>query len=357
MPRLGARSLIEELLSVRDSNRHSRHRHMLLNRQFWATTAGIAVLVAALGTLFLPLGDAQPTRFELYLRDVLHFPLFGTVTAVLLALLRRVRPRWILAVGICGGVALLATAVEFVQPYVGRSASGRDLMLGLAGSLAVALFFVSQRNSVPVAWLAWPCRVAGMALIAVALSPFVPIGMDAFAATRQFPTLASFESRRELGRWQVNACEITRVRNHATAGEFALRVDVPRAVEYPGIFLQEALGNWTSMVELRADIYLASEHKRQLSLRIDDRYGFPPFEDRFQTQFVLKPGMNTVVVAKAELTTPRHRHLDLDNIVRLGFYLPRGKADETWFIDNVHLNLTGDAAGAAASPGGERFSP
>jgi hypothetical protein len=172
-----------------------------------ALIATAAVLTAAV-LLLVPLPDSWSGAWQGHLQDLGHVPLFAGLTIALHAGLRRPLYQCVL---IAVGLAALA---EVVQGAVGRSGSWPDLLRGALGALAGAALVrawaerrFANRLAIyllaVVALVAWPVLTAAPHLI------------DAAEGHRDFPTLAAFETDRELVRWVPWQATLDRVEGGA----------------------------------------------------------------------------------------------------------------------------------------------
>src|SRR5947209_2971532 len=105
--------------------------------------------------------------------DACHVPLFAVLTWLLVKLCPPVWQLWIVA-----GAIGVACGAELVQPFVGRSASWRDLVYGLIGvALATVWLRMESRRllrlSITALLIAWPVAQTG------------PVLIDAFQAWRE----------------------------------------------------------------------------------------------------------------------------------------------------------------------------
>jgi VanZ family protein len=300
------------------------------------------VLIASLSLLvfcfllFTPLPDNHGNRFLVYLQDFAHFPLFALMAWLLLFLLREkvVNPLWrgLQVVGVTLFAGLLA---EFIQPFVGRTAGGRDILLGLAGSVAAVSLDMARRSRTIVARV---LLVAMALLLAVAAAfPLILIHRDRQDARRDFPLLASFESRTELSRWAVNGCRVSRVPDHTTHGRWALKIEVENPDNYPGLFESDSMRNVSGIKQLCFDVFVPGDAPLKIWLRMDDRIN-PVYSDRFQDLRTLFPGTNTICIERAALgSTPSGRSLDLGRILSWGIFFDQAKPGETLYLDNVRV--------------------
>ncbi len=296
----------------------------------------ISILAALCVLLLVPLPEHHGDRWMVYLQDFAHFVLFALAVFLLVFLpggtcalsLRRA----VLIVAAALGIGLLA---EFVQPFVGRTAGARDVLLGVTGGVAAVCVCAALSKR------AWIMRVScgsiALALAFAAVLPLVLIRCDRQAARRAFPLLASFESRAEIGRWSVNGCRVSRTRERATHGNWTLKIEVEKPDNYPGIFLTDSVLDLSHMRRLCFDAHVPGPTPLKIWLRIDDRMD-PVYTERFQDFRTLFPGTNTLCVERAIAeSTPSGRSLDLGRIHSLGLFFDQAKPGDILYIDNVRV--------------------
>ena len=204
-------------------------------RKQWLTVGALCV-----GAFFLPIRFETDALFYIHLMDAAHLPVFIALTLFAHAYWPwEVAPcrRRLLAAGSMAGIS---AAIEIIQPLTGRSESFTDFVNGMMGILLALVLLASRRKL-------WALPLA-VACVAVALQP----AWREFAGMRwraaHFPLLADFETDDELRLWIGNGLgnvrnddtAIERVRQHATRGEWALRV-VTTVSQWPGVRLLSEL--------------------------------------------------------------------------------------------------------------------
>ncbi len=302
----------------------------------------VALILLGLGLLFLPGVERPADRLAVYLRDLLHVVLFAALALLMLVAWPRRRGSFRVAAAVVAVCTALAAGAELLQPLTGRDRELGDALLGVAGCLiAVCWHGAAGRVSrgVRVALVA-----AGMIVLSAVLLPAWVIVDDRMDAHRDFPVLASFESRAELGRWTANGCRIGRALRHATEGRFSLDLEVVDPGEYPGVFLVDMPRDWSRFQQLCADLYLDGSEPRDVWLRIDDRDN-PSYAERFQTMFHLLPGSNRVCLLRRHYgVATGGRPLDLDGVTACGVFFAHGRVGDRLYIDHLVLSLPEDAA-------------
>jgi hypothetical protein len=204
----------------------------------------------------------------------------------------------------------------------------------MCGATAGALLLVASRSPAAVRLLPW---IAGAALLGTAAWTPAATILDVRAQREAFPSLGSFESRQELGRWSVEKATMALDARHATEGRHSLRLALEPG-EYPGIELDEPPEDWSGLEELRFDVHLEGHDPLDLSIRIIDADHDGRFEDRFNGVAPLRAGPNRVRVPLDEVRRgPMSRTLDLHRVRGLMLFVPGLTSPRTLFLDDVRL--------------------
>src|SRR5438874_6511647 len=154
--------------------------HSASRRPVATGLAAAAILLVAAALRLLPLDNSYRALWYGAAMDACHVPLFAVLTWLLGKLCPPKWWPWIVA-----GAIGMACGAELVQPFVGRSASWRDLVYGLIGVALAAVWLRAEspwllRSALTVLLIAWPAAQTG------------PVLIDAFQAWREFPVLADF---------------------------------------------------------------------------------------------------------------------------------------------------------------------
>ncbi len=151
-------------------------------------------------------------------------------------------------------------------------------------------------------------------------------------------TLFDFEKESDLDllRWKCGTM-MERDRQHATSGQYSLRLEMYGNDEYQG-FAAGIIQSWSGAGKLLVDVYNPARSEMTLSYRIDDRKDDPPYADRANGRFVVLPGENTFSLDIATMRTSGGvRQLDLDRICALLFFVHRPEEKITLYLDNIRL--------------------
>jgi hypothetical protein len=173
--------------------------------------AALVVFVSAAVLLLAPLPIGLRTGWQAKLLDFGHVPLFAVLVVALRGGLS-LRLGWSVLIAVA-----TAGLVEVIQPAVGRTGDWSDLAYGalgaLAGAAGVRAVECRDRRAVAVGYLLFAA-----ALVAWPVAEVAPHLADAVEAHRAFPVLASFQTDRELLRWERRQAEFTRVPDPARSG-------------------------------------------------------------------------------------------------------------------------------------------
>ncbi len=291
----------------------------------WSRILALLGLVAVLLSLLVPGVSAPPGRLMAALESFTHVPLFALLMAGLLWLLpEKGTPRWLVVFS----AVLLPVLVEGLQWLTGRSARVEDFLPGWLGGGMVVLGWSAR---------GWAHRRWAGGLVALmgiwAAAPLALVVADMGRARSDFPLLASFESRLEMGRWVEQGCQMERTTEGATHGRYAAKLVVEGDDEYPGFFLVDAPRDWTGLKRLCFDVWNPGERPLFFWFRLDDRPGNPPYAQRCQERFEVVPGRQTLCLEAERFRAPSGRPLDLTCLHSAGFFFDGAKSGDVLYFD------------------------
>jgi hypothetical protein len=108
---------------------------------------------------------------------------------------------------------------------------------------------------------------------------------------------------------------------------------------YPGISFIDIPKDWRCFSGLAVSFFNPGAEDVRLALRIDDREEAPEYEDRVNSGFVLKPGMNRIRIPFESLMCPSGRRLDLSHIFSVMFFCVNPDSVVVLYVDEVRLVL------------------
>ncbi len=150
--------------------------------------------------------------------------------------------------------------------------------------------------------------------------------------------LLNFESDKQLDElgWKCGT-NYERSQEHVTSGRYSLKMEMYPRVIWPG-FSKIIKNSWAGYNYLSLNIFNPAPDPIQISYRIDDRRETPPYADRANGRFLLKPGTNTIILNLKELkTSDGKRHLDLSEICSFLLFLHQPQKKITLYMDDLIL--------------------
>lgn len=292
-----------------------------------------ALAVGALLTVPVP----SRSREVHALMDLAHAPTFGVLALVVLAAVRGRFPRsprrdgpavWV-------AVTLFGGAMELAQALSGRHPSWHDALANALGAAAFLVFAAYRSAPTPGRRLA--LAAAGSALLALPSAPPLLTLADAGLQARDFPLLASFENPTELSRWDFGDCRAARTRDHATDGDWALRLGLGPGL-YPSATLTWPARDWSGRAALTFDADLSPGPPLDLVVKIEGLPAGRRAAARFERVVRLRPGPQRVRIDLSDAAdAPAGRRLDLRRVGRLQFFAVALRSTRVLFLDEVRL--------------------
>lgn len=287
----------------------------------------VSVLVIAVVGLLVPVPFTG--RLAVAVGDLVHAPLFGGITLIVLWLLERFRPMsgrsdsdvmrrsLLVFISLCA----FGSVMELVQQWMGRHAAIHDAVSNAIGVFAAILCYWSfrlARRRPDVRWLPRTLLLTAGFLLSIAWWTPMTILRDVIAVRRNFPLLASFESPVELQRFYFRECKPRLTRRDATEGQFAMEV-IYAPAQYPAATLIELCPDWSAMKALEMDVTLDESYSKpglRFVVKVIDSLHANDHADTFHRIFELRPGEPTHIRIEREdlVKGPQTRDLDLTKI-------------------------------------------
>ena len=169
---------------------------------------------------------------------------------------------------------------------------------------------------------------------------FVGVIRNSFASTnsRYSSVLFDFESEEELNRlnWECHKWFELSDRN-ATSGRYSLKVSLPQG-RYPGINFEEIKSDWSNHHYLKMDVFNPSNEEFNFHVRIDDNKSGWEYANRFDLNFKLTPGMNSISIPTDSIRTNiNHRPMNFKRIKRMMVFIPDNLKTREIYLDNIRL--------------------
>jgi hypothetical protein len=108
---------------------------------------------------------------------------------------------------------------------------------------------------------------------------------------------------------------------------------------YPGISFSHIYGDWSDYTNLRIDVYSSHSGSLPIVLRIHDTLHNNDFDDRYNRQLLIQPGVNRIDIdLNAVRTAPQTRPMQMDNIASMALFTVSPEAPLEIYLDNIHLS-------------------
>lgn len=273
-----------------------------------------------------------------------HIPLFAIVAAMVLWSLDRnyhfhTRGKtYVLAFILSAGFALASEIIQQFTPE--RTFQFGDILNDLIGSGSLLLVSYQYTRRLARRTRASMIAVVIISLLAASM-PVLAAAAEEMRTMREFPLIASFETRLELKRWVPKEGVLKRVEMHVTHGAHSLNVVFSPGL-YPGITMSNPPRNWQGYSTLTFDAYLEGKRSMALSVCINDREDIEKYEDRYNQTFILSPGPNVLTIPLVEVEhAPKGRLMNMKHISVLCFFSYKLKEVRTVYFDNFRLKRHG----------------
>ena len=226
-----------------------------------------------------------------------------------------------------GALIALSAGMEWLQSHLGRSAELLDWLYSCGGAACIC----------GTGRLPWRTGWRWLAVVVLGLFPLAwgrtLMGMEC----RAFPVLAQPGTLWAGRNWTLNGVQLST----ASGNEFQLEHESgDDEVSYPGIFRTPICSDWRGAQSLQTAIYWPEERSAIFAVRVDDRPGNPAYADRFQQEFAVTQGWNSVHIPARGLNyTSGGKSMQLDNIRNWGVFLVSGSPFDYFLLGVVRLEM------------------
>ena len=292
----------------------------------WKKRTAALGSVAALFLLLCPFPIPPEGLVWRALGGSAHVGLFAGLAWLVGRALPPARRGWILWTAL----VLFSAGVEWLQPHMGRSAELVDWLYGAGGAACIC-----------GTWhLRWPRGIRWAGVLALCLfSPVWELTMVRME-THAFPVLATPGDRWASRGWSLNGVRLSMVSGKEFRFSRTSRDGEGGPVSFPGVFRAPACPDWRGTKAFHADLFWPSGNSAVFAIRVDDRPGNPPYSERFQREFAVTQGWNSVEIPAEELDrTSGGRPLQLGMIRQWGVFLVSDIPFDYFLLGVVRLEL------------------
>lgn len=287
-----------------------------------AVLAGMASVVL----LLLPSPFPPVDRMGSAVSDSMHVALFSGLAWVWgrqMSARSRGWRLWVL-------LALFAAGMEWIQSFIGRSAEWMDGLYG-AGGAAIVCGSWPRGGPRAIRWVA----LAALCLFSPSWE-WTVLRMEG----RAFPALVAPGARWASRGWTRTGVRFSGMQDGGLRVEAIPAEGKTEAGAYPGIFRAPVHADWSRAQALRAALFWPVPEPAVMAIRVDDRSGNPPYAERFQKEFAVTQGWNSVRIPAEELRwTAGGRTMDLAHIRQWGVFLVSGAPLDYFLLGSVRLEL------------------
>lgn len=313
----------------------------------WSALAALLALV--LGVIKRPGGFFWSPLF-----DTAHVVLSGVAVVIGLRLAKRLLPQGLdgrLPYGlILACVVALGGCLEIYQLYGPGEASWGDLGRDMLGAFSTTLLAISFDSKFCASLsirlrtiVAWSLRLIAMVLLCSGAATLVDVTLALVHRARLFPSLCGFESRWDrpftitangaLLSFKTPPREFTRARGAAVG-----KVIFAGREAFPQFELRGGFGNWSAYETLAFEILSLEAEPVTLTLRVHDRNHTNEYSDRFNREFEVQPGQNSITVSIDDIrTAPARRTMDLGAIASVVLFADSPRRSFTLYFDEFRL--------------------
>lgn len=283
----------------------------------------------ALGLVILFLVPYPKLKYRYFfeaLSDALHFPLFILITLGFFYFFKEVKKTKLATI-----LLFLPALIELIQPLFGRGGSLIDLISGYLGMILVLSFsgiknlFIRLIIFLEILYFAF-------------LYIFLPLAVEYETLKVQeekFPIL--YDQSFDLAGFPPAMFWIpSAVCLECNSGNPSYVTTI--AHKYSGLEYKANGFDWSGYKKLIVKIDLLNTEETLINIRIDDEKKCKEFDDRYNGQFKLLKGQNTIEIPLSDVIhSPKNRLMDLSYVARMLIFVNPEENSHEFFIKEVSL--------------------
>ncbi len=279
-----------------------------------------------------------------------HTPLFGIIAISILGILTAIREtnnqrRWLDYLLAIIGASILGAAVEIAQIWTPGDADIGDLLRDVAGIVSFLGFYLLIDNRIKSIqgkpWRKLSILTVSILILGGAIYPVISLTVSYYERNRAFPQLIDFENRWENNFLKIRNVAWKRVDNTfdwpEAHGRKIAQITFYRAT-YPTFFIEEPYPDWSDFDTLSFGVYSTQDTTIRLTISIEDSGHNMKFEDRYNLNFKVLPGANSINISLTDIeNAPTKRTMQMNAIRAIHIFAYKPPAPFSVYFDNFRL--------------------
>lgn len=311
-----------------------------------ALTIIIASAILLIFTLKLP----HDTYLWRETQNLGHTPLFGIIAIAILGILTSIRGdkyhnRWIDYLLAFVGASILGVAVEIAQIWTPGDADIWDFMRDMAGEISFLGFYALIDNRIKSfdnrPWRKLVIFVVSVLILCAAAYPVASLTIAYYERNHAFPQLIDFEQRWENCFLKTRNMNWERVDNNLDwPGSHGKKIGYMTfyQVTYPTLFIEEPYPDWSDFDTLSFEAYSTLDTTVRLTISIEDTGHNMKFEDRYNLNFKVQPGPNSINIPLIDIeNAPTRRKMAMNAIRAIHIFAYKPSGTFSVYFDNFRL--------------------
>ncbi len=287
--------------------------------------------------LFIIKPDLAVTRLEKELWNLLHLFGFFIAWVFLLNLVPQFAPKNLKRLGLVVLVTVVVSgAIEFVQHYIGRSASVKDIGLNLAGTLVALIIVIFTKKYLRP----WQPVVIGFLLVTILglLWPSTKIFIDELYIAKNFPVLSDFSSPYELSRWEQWKAKY---KLQGGEGKKVLHVTFEKDARYSIVALNSFGHEWIKYKQLVFLVHNPGSNAFTTYIRVHDRKhseSNDAYRDRYNREEKIQSGATEISIELLDIyKAPEGRRMNINEIESIMMFTLNLEEQRELIIEKIFL--------------------
>ena len=239
-------------------------------------------------------------------------------------------------------VLVIGVAIELLQSGLARQEDWRDVLRNQMGLWLVLAWHPLITARQPAPGMNPLLALISLALVTFELGAAGVVAARQFEINRQLPQLYNFAHEEPTLFWRgpVSPSPLHSQGSKPSGGR-SLEISLNTKL-YSGASLDNLPADWRDYDQLRISLFNPHDDRFTMTLRINDvahERNANTYNDRFNTQLQLQPGLNRFAVSlNAVREAPHTRPMDMSDIRRLGIFVIRLPQPRTVYLTELQLD-------------------